>query len=218
MSFMNFLITGMGRSGTKFLATIMNKSPVWTVEHEPPGSEPWVALEEAHPFEVPPLEDLQARFNRDKYGEVNSYLRYVIHDLDVASKGVLLRNPRDIALSAYNRKYDEFASGKDPPEAQIQRVNAALKAVDRCVEAGMFVIRFERMVGDRDYLQQVLEEFGVDDYRVTEKDVNRRINPNPKVRFHRFAEIKDDYRSLVVSELEWFRQKYYGSEPWDVGA
>lgn len=129
-----FAITGMGRSGTKFLSNVLNQPP-FTVKHEPvPGFRPVV--------------EVQNRFDRqDFYGEVNSYLRFQLLALDVDYRAVILRDPRDIFQSMYNR-------GKP----KLDHLNDSLYALDGLVRAGVPVISFSCMTQDQRYLQKVLED------------------------------------------------------------
>ena len=69
----NFLISGYGRSGTKFLSTLMNTSHIWTVLHEPGGyfdEKSYPGLTGLAP------QSTVTRFNKNNYGEVNSMLCY----------------------------------------------------------------------------------------------------------------------------------------------
>ena len=83
-TFKNFLISGSGRSGTKFLANLMNKSEVWSVKHEPPpaGIENYTSSES--------IWQTYKRFELDHYGEVNSYLRKILIHFPVNKKGLLM--------------------------------------------------------------------------------------------------------------------------------
>ncbi len=156
----NFLIMAMGRSGTKFLANLMNRSQVWTVEHEPNGSHD----------EREPVANIAPSFNRDHYGEVNSRLRYAAKRLPVAKVGVIVRDPYAVWASILNRK---------PPE-QWDRL---LRDYERTAEAlselwhkGAWVISFARMVEDPWYTAKVLRTFGVEDVEVSLRDLGVKVN------------------------------------------
>ena len=92
-----FAISGMGRSGTKFLAKVLNASKIWEVKHEVDNdlvTSPQVVLN---------------RFStKSHYGEVSSYLRHIIHIINLIPKrAVIVRNPHHIWLSICNREKDE---------------------------------------------------------------------------------------------------------------
>jgi len=66
---MNFFVATLGRSGTNWLAELLNKSEKFTVEHERmDGRDPRFI----HPYSPFPIE----RFARPDYGEVHGFLRY----------------------------------------------------------------------------------------------------------------------------------------------
>lgn len=62
----NFIVAALGGSGTRFLATMLNKSPTWTVEHE--GS--W-QFERSYD-----VKQVDRHINRYNYGDVNGFLRF----------------------------------------------------------------------------------------------------------------------------------------------
>jgi len=134
----NFAITGMGRSGTKFLAGLLNRAVGWTVEHEP------------HPgFQS--LQEVVKRFDKSNYGEVNSYLRYQILSIPVSFRAVILRDPRDIFHSMYNR-------GKP----DLERLNEVLVSLDSTLSSGkVSIISFSKMTSDRDYLKSLIDDIGL---------------------------------------------------------
>jgi hypothetical protein len=92
--FNNFLVTGYGRSGTKWLAKMLDQIPLWDVKHEPGGAMNMNTSVEAVNF----------RFSRDLYGEVNSYLRGHARKLRVRRMGLIIRDPKDIWTSMMARK------------------------------------------------------------------------------------------------------------------
>ncbi len=212
MRYRNFVISAMGRSGTSFLAELMNRSNTWTVRHEPRFSERYIAFGEITGWKPPNLKRLQRRFNRDYYGEVNSYLRHVLQHLDVAHKGVIIRNPRAIALSMYNRKRHLVEAGKVTWEALGIHLYAALRSLDREIEAGVRCIRFERMVSDRAFLAETLQYFGIDDYEPTDSDVQRVVNPNRVIYCRTFSEVDDGFKAVITRGSDWFMAKYYPNE------
>jgi len=113
---MSFILTGCGRSGTKFLAQLLNSSPTWEVLHE---VEP--------PYLVVNHCGVQERFQRDNYGEVNSLLREVVCELDVQYKAVLLRHPKTMLLSAYNQQ------GAVYTPYLMNMLALSLRALDRAI-------------------------------------------------------------------------------------
>lgn len=206
----NFVITAMGRSGTKLLADLMDRSPSWTVRHEPRLSKSYLGFGEPTGLRPHKLERLQKRFDRDRYGEVNSYLRHVIGLLDVAKKGVIVRNPRRIALSMYNRKASLVEKGKLTYEGLAEHLGLALRSLDYAIEhLGVLKISFERMVSDVEYVNRIVREVGVDDLVLTSGDLARPVNANRLVLCKHFADTDETFQACVIQETDWFMTKYY---------
>jgi hypothetical protein len=181
----NFAITAMGRSGTKFLTKAMNRSQEWTVKHEPKpvkGS----------------FSQIQRRFKREYYGEVNSYLRWHLPALVVAQKGIIIRNPKDIIFSAFNWKH---SFSKDI----VSLVNKGLVIVDRLAEEN-FIIRFENMTSNHGYLKDVMHHFGVCDVDVEAIDLTKKINASRKQKT--WEEIPREVRGFASDTVQWFADKY----------
>lgn len=136
---MKFAITGMGRSGTKFLTSVLNLDPAYTVQHEPhPGCQPTVEVID--------------RFRRapKNYGEVNSYLRWQALALPVNYCAVILRDPLEIWQSMLNR-------GK----LDVDHLDDSLRALDCMIALGVPTIAFSRMTTDADYLREIAAAVGI---------------------------------------------------------
>jgi hypothetical protein len=195
--FDNFLISGSGRSGTRFLANLMDKSEVWFVEHEPgaAGIEHYTTAES--------IGKTYRRFERHRYGEVNSMLRRILIHFPVKKKGVLIRNPYDIYLSIANRrgverKYlDEF----------IESLGLISYALSK--DKKMKKIMFERLISDVDYAQDILRFFGINDVVVTEEDIKIKVNQTEEEN-KKYKTIKDlpaDVRKEVLIHSEIFLEQ-----------
>lgn len=150
----NFIITGHGRSGTKFLSTVMNLSEKWTVLHEPDPK----GLDA-------PIEDVQSRLNQDFYGEVNSYLRSKLFDLRVDKKGVIFRDIFQVWISIANKCKEEMWQTK------LLELTDTMKTLDRAIGKDIRFIDFEKMVSSRTYLQKTIAWFGITDVDLSEKDM-----------------------------------------------
>ena len=190
-----FAITGMGRSGTLFLATMMNRSEIWTVEHEP---WPLYNLDEV-------MDVVHDRFDRDNYGEVNSYLRDIFCDLGVKKKGVIRRNPADVFISICNWE-DDFV--EKLPE-KIDFIKRSFEAVDRVLEADdIYPIVFERLTTEPDYINQVIADFGINDVVLKEEDLERKIHRADTNSFQGFEALTSEQVALFWENLAWFSEKY----------
>ena len=153
---MSFILTGCGRSGTKFLAQLLNSSPTWEVLHE---VEP--------PYLVVNHCGVQERFQRDNYGEVNSLLREVVCELDVQYKAVLLRHPKTMLLSAYNQQ------GAVYTPYLMNMLALSLRALDRAIVSGLPYWFFEQYTSEVAYLRGLIAAVGIVDIpRVNLSPVN----------------------------------------------
>jgi len=169
----NFLITAMGRSGTTFLSSNMNRSKKWVVFHEPGD---WHELKY-------PVERMQKRFDRNYYGEVNSYMRFVIDKIKCEKKGIILRNPIDLWLSItswHNQKrWVHVLKAKWGQDFKM--FMKAIPHLLKLAETGeYYVISFERMITELGYLKAIFEHFEIDDVDVNDEMVNTRINAAPE--------------------------------------
>ena len=183
-----FFILGMGRSGTNFLADMLNRCPGSLVYHEP-FIEDFEACVEAHSSEDRALKYLQT-FRLDKmremirahdvrhYGEVNSALRFHAKALKAAlPKATLLhivRDGRDVVRSVMERKhYTAGASShhdlrplpSDPLYerwADLSRFEKVcwlwVDANQRLAEDVPHWVGFEQLVSNYDYFRQNLLE------------------------------------------------------------
>lgn len=197
---MAFLITAMGRSGTQFLAATMNRSKQWRVAHEPSGFEP-------HTVEGYNVQ----RFQRPRYGEVNSRLRRVLMDIEVETRGVIIRDPDVLWRSIVNKRLANPAKIRKPLAKLADEFEEALELLDRYIQQGVITIRFEQMTTNISYLRNLLWRFGITDVQVNQKIVDKRINAvRPRVKS--IEDIPAEFRHVAAQRGAWFRDKYYGED------
>ena len=129
---MNFAISSLGRCGTKSLARLLNENSKGVkVVHEP-KSQRLYSKEEAN--------EVSKRFVKN-YGEVNSFLRRVINDLNVEKKAIIIRHPHKILISAVNWKPSHLKN----LNVFVSYLNDELVNLDECIESGIRYIKFEHM-------------------------------------------------------------------------
>jgi len=166
-----FLITGAGRSGTKFLAETLNRSRIWNVLHERSNDHRY--------YESPTgwnASEVRARFGREHYGEVNSQLRRIAPALRDRGLRVyfIVRHPRDIIKSihkARERAAEEFLD-------TLHEVLPALTEVLLLKLLGFRYFKFENMVTSKAYLYDMVREIGVDDIQLSTVNLENKINTN----------------------------------------
>lgn len=188
-----FLITGMGRSGTMFLAHTLNRAPGWQVEHEPKKG-------------FHPLSDALDRFSRESpenYGESNSFLRFqalsLFHQLPDLSLAVVIRDPVEIFSSM-------AARGK--PKGHIPNIlhlRDGLQAIDAMVQAGVPILSFSRMTTDPIYLSRFASvHFGLT-LDPSEISLNP-VNATPK---EDRVRIKGRMLERLLKSVAWFHEIYH---------
>ena len=214
-----FAVAGPYRAGTLFLANVLNSSPDWTVGHE----NNWVA--DAHRQSKERFNHIQERLKHDHYGEVNSGLSWVFDKLDVAKKGVILKDPRKCFISyinlrvmarkvmaayEYTEMYRMFGIKQyHLLDFEAARLNIALKILDKCIESGARPIRFDKMVSDPQYLASVCDYLGVggvDHQALISAGARHKQASAIKV----FKTVEDLPRPLqeAMGKMEWFVNKY----------
>lgn len=189
---MKFAITGHGRSGTKFLAREMNRSPTWNVIHEP--------NEDLH------LDSIAKRFKnsgRSNYGEVNSFLLYTFRDLPVDMRGVLIRDPLDIAVSVVNCGHPVSKISCDYLASSMALIDAAIESCKGDVQ----LIRFRDLVSDLAYLKRVVNAFGIMDIPDDELTLSV-VNESAKSVAYAFSDLSRHDRGMIERPVRWFREKY----------
>lgn len=138
----NFLITGMGRSGTKFLANFLNTGiPDYEVIHEGPNDHIHFEKCEKEPEYFKKFTDIVNLRFKYHYGEVNSYLRGIARDIQAVKKLVIIRNPYDIWLSSINRGHEREWGRYE------RQITEGLETIIYLIRgAGIPFIKFERMI------------------------------------------------------------------------
>tara|TARA_R100000951_G_C2642578_1_gene181469 strand:- start:889 stop:1491 length:603 start_codon:yes stop_codon:yes gene_type:complete len=192
----NFLITGFGRSGTNFLSNIMNSSPTWEVLHEPRGANDEISYKTNKPYPS----QISTDFNtKEKYGEVNSYLRFWFHQVPVSKKGIILRNPKHIIKSVANRKTIQETTNLVNEINYFWNIFHEWKQTDPSI----YIIYFEKMVTDLDYLESILRYFNILDANI-DININKKINSNTFESYPSYNELPDQIKH-EYNKFKWDR-------------
>jgi len=170
-------ITGMGRSGTRFLAHLLGRVPGVTARHEAIGDQEFQLLSwylDRGVYAEPYLERARARLEARESGglfvDVNSYLRNAVPAVrDVfAPRHVfhLVRDGRDVVRSIFARRSEKHTHRLPRTRAGVERwldsdrftqicINWA-SAVNQLLELDVPLLRFEDLLTDYDYLDRSL--------------------------------------------------------------
>tara|TARA_Y100000310_G_scaffold204654_1_gene204888 strand:+ start:93 stop:695 length:603 start_codon:yes stop_codon:yes gene_type:complete len=194
----SFVVVGLFRSGTLFLARTLNLSPTWTVKQE-------AKVDKG-------LRPLQKRLNRDHYGEVNMYATRHINDIVVPKKAVIVRDVGKVMLSYFNKRWKSECKRVGRPGAKkfmqktIDGVNIKLNAMDGAIENGMRLIQFTKMTTDVGYLRGIAKHLGVTDVPWDKVDITRKINARAK-HFDSLKETPSWFQD-AVEDMKWFTDKW----------
>lgn len=166
-----FLITGMGCSGTKFLADTLNLSPTWTVCHEQPNDHQFLEPNKLSWAEF----DVRLRKFVNHYGEVNSQLRRTVLSLKTRQTVrifALVRHPAEILQSVHDGR------GRDRSEfnQSVIEISSGLKDAVMVMSLAETVIRFEEMVTGIGYLKDLAKILGITDIPWEQVDLKRKVN------------------------------------------
>lgn len=195
----NFIITGYGRSGTKYLSQVLSTSKQWDIHHEPRLDADERYKDDNYSYNI-----LQPIFDKNNmYGEVNSYLRFHYKRLKPAICGIILRKPTDIYLSVCNRK---------PVNKHVNYIHDIAKAykwfIDDYGRHDIFFIKFDEYIGNKDNVVQLANYLNITDIdinHVTEKKVNK----NKQIKFLNINKLPSTSRDgiQILYELdEWYEQ------------
>lgn len=200
-----FAISAMGRSGTKFLATLFNnKSNKFTVLHEP--REFIAGLVPSHNPEPIIRRFLYNKQQFRYYGEVNSYLRFVLPNLPVAKKLYIIRHPFSIVKSTYNWK-----KGNETEVIEtIHVIETGLRYMLNSIRAGSVKFRyFEDMINDSEMINNIAKYIGIDDFKCTSDDLKTLVNQSTTKLVTSFEELPFKIQKITWDKLQFFIEYFY---------
>lgn len=180
-----FFITGLGRSGTAFLAEMLGQSEGHRVVHE--WKIPRTPLRDGRLQRFPLWRFLLARYPfpsvRRGYGEVNSHLRRTLSPAGdgaealIERRGIILREPRDVVASGMNRSgrtEADFEALCEDVLGDFARLQALLRHPTLHYET----FEFERFTRDPAYVLEIAEWAGITDLSAADVTVERKVNVN----------------------------------------
>ena len=211
-----FLVTGLGRSGTSFLARLMNRTRACNVFHE------W------H-LPVPGYEDLRLRkfpihrfylgrhplaAYRKGYGEVNSYLRFYLDPMAcgaeqlIPKKAIIHRDPREVITSVMNRGGRTIADFDEVCD-RILRMYWNLRGLLKLQSESYRRVEFNQMVTDANYLYELLDWVGITDVDISPQDLATKVNQNDTSWFPEFKQ----WELQHISRFETLYKSYGSGKP-----
>jgi len=199
-----FAISAMGRSGTRFLSCILNKSKTYHVEHEPRDFISGL-VPKAH------LKLAIQRFlhNRNKYkyyGEVNSYLRYVLSDLPVEHKLYIIRHPFSIVRSTFNWKQGKV----NEVEETLDEIKRGMKFMMNVIKSGGVRFKlFEYIIYDADEIMGVAKNMGINDLNISPDDLKQFVNASRRQLISSFVELPKNIQEKTYHKLRDVIDMFY---------
>lgn len=206
-----FLITGLGRSGTAFLAEALGHAPDYRVVHE--WKIPRTPFRDGRLTRFPlwRFRMMRQPFGawRPGYGEVNSHLRRTL-DPTIAGKealverrGVILRDPRDVIASSMNRGGRTDADFEFLCEAIVRDFSRLLGLL---AHPTLTYERFEfrRFTSDPDEIQRIAQWAGLGELPLPTDTVERKVNTNRTDAFPRWPQWNAAQRACFQTVAERF--------------
>ena len=200
-----FFITSTGRSGTAFLAKLLNRSRQYHVVHE--WHIPRTRFQDGHLTRFPLFRFVLARQPlgkwRQGYGEVNSYLRKVANltaegpERFIERRAVILRDPRDVIASNMNRQGRKKQDFELLCNVTIHEYSKVIQLLEHpTLHYDSF--EFDRMTTDVAYLQSIIDWTGITDVQVTTDDVEHKVNISPSSWFPRWEGWDENERATYL--------------------
>jgi hypothetical protein len=195
----SFAITGLFRSGTKFLAENMNRSVVWSVRHEV----------DKGPILPRQIERINKRFASDYYGEVNYKLLPIIDRLIVDKKGIVFRDPVEVWLSIVSWRHEQETRNMERRlRNNLQKIITSMPQMLKLAERDEYrAIEFSRMTTEPAYLAGVFAYFGVNDVAITTEITRTKIHSTaPESRRFVLEDFDNETRRKIFAAREAYVQ------------
>ena len=188
-----FFITGLGRSGTAFLASALDRSDRYRVVHE--WKIPRTPFRDGRLSRFPLWRFYLARHPlgslRPGYGEVNSHLRRTIrpgevgHEARIEKRGIILRDPRDIVASGMNRNGRTDADFEALCEDKVRGFARLLELLDHPT-LHYEPFEFRRFTTEPGYVREIAEWAGIGEIEVSKEVVSKKGNTSAGTSFPRW--------------------------------
>ncbi|MBC8486368.1 MAG: hypothetical protein H8D45_10050 [Bacteroidetes bacterium] len=181
----NFLITGMGRCGTAFLAKALDTSKKWSVTHQPDRDNDQQGFrQEKGAYYRERAKGISNRLTKPFYGEVNPMARLFIDEIDAdIVLGVILRDPYDIWLSYVNRitvgpdTMNGWWNKELQPSLEWNYYYFCndLRVLDSIMSnPEVVLISFVSMTTNISYINSISRKFGITD--IGQIDISKKVN------------------------------------------
>ena len=220
-----FFITGMGRSGTKFLSTLLNQASEVQVEHEFIGNREFAILSnylDSNNYTIPYLNRFKNRIIKEveegkhTFIDVNGGLRNCVLELKMVFRSEkifhLVRNPKKVVRSYYLRRNEnsvhQIPKNKEDNEWWLDADKFSRicwnwnNTTQNLLAQNTHLIRFEDLIANYNYLyDNILKPCQIDINESKWKEMRSiRVNKT-KSRFKRFLYAKFKGKEYVEDSL-----------------
>jgi len=195
----NFAVTGLSRSGTTWLARELGRSKTFEVHHE-------TMSDRKHPKSRETWQTMIDRFKVPRnYGEVNNFLRFVLMDLNVKKRAIIIRDPRAIMLSSVNAMPKRHKN--EAFENICRDVQGSLWLLFGYIKAGIPTWKFEDITNQKKLGPTLLfMHLEVDDIQVTSMEPANK----PTRRFgEKWTDLDEWHRDCMNSHFKFFIEEFY---------
>lgn len=222
---MNYAITAHPRSGTKFLAGLLDDTPNGTCEHDVEGESPNGTTSEESVFikirkrytNVAAMQKTVGKIDPAHappvYGNCSGNLLPYFDRLDVDKRVIIVRNPQNIILSIINRHPEYMEPTKwDAMLARVVTRLHSLRSLARIYEEDdnhFRLLHFEDITGDN-ALPELISLFGwlgVEYKNLSEAVVRTKVNSSGRNYFRSLGMLGKFYTrslaDLAPYSMEW---------------
>lgn len=202
-----FFITGLGRSGTAFLASVLDRSRRYHVRHERYKEGRYRRKHKTFPIQRFIKHQIPFLNRFHGYGEVNSHLRHTIDPYKVGfeamieKRAIIVRNPRDLISSAMNRHNRTIEDFEDVCN-RVLKEYARITTFKDHPSLRYEVFDFEMATSNIDCLQNIVEWAKIDDVKVNEETISKKVNTNKSVWFPKWSDWTDIQKEYYTKTYE----------------
>lgn len=193
----NFIITGFDKTGSAYLADILDGNNGWTVKHNPRG-----VGDTLNTGKSTYNKRIMMDFDEDLYGEVSPNLRYW-PGIKVAKKGIIVRDPMDNFLSVANTQPAAFHRPLVNRMCEWYRSILSLANTDQPIR----FIHFELMIKSVSYVQEIAEWCGVGGIDANKIKLFEAKNVNTRKRYKTTADLPAQTRQFAETRFKPFEEK-----------
>jgi hypothetical protein len=201
-----FIITGLPRSGTKFLSHTFNKSKKYKVTHDLNYGNTlkmlYTLFREGDKTKCEKF--IKDRLSGENVGEISGAYRLILpltENIGEIKKGIILRHPEKMIVSISNMQSIGNAIN------YMKNMENEMKLLDNLASTDEYkILKFQDFTRNKEILVEIAEYFGITDIDFTKIDITKKIHSTQ----NKYS--IDDFPKDLVEEfrekIKWFTEKY----------